>query len=48
MEREAARFYRKAPGMHDDPKTSRLFFDLVQWEPRHVRILTQSLAAARS
>ncbi len=46
MEREAARFYRKAAGMYHDPSLSKLFSDLAQWEKRHVRILVQSLRQA--
>jgi rubrerythrin len=38
MERQAARFYRKAAGMYDDPKISKLFSDLAQWEKRHIEV----------
>ena len=38
MEREAARFYRKAAGMYNDPSMSKLFSELAQWEKRHVQV----------
>jgi rubrerythrin len=38
MERNAARFYRKAAGMYDDPALSKLFSELAQWEKRHVQV----------
>lgn len=38
MERNAAKFYRKAAGMCDDPRICRLFSELAQWEKRHVRV----------
>jgi len=38
MEREAARFYRKAAGMYNDPRISKLFSELAQWEKRHVQV----------
>lgn len=41
MEQNAARFYRRAAGMYKDPKISRLFSDLAQWEKRHVEVFTE-------
>jgi rubrerythrin len=41
MEQNAARFYRRAAGMYDDVKISRLFSDLAQWEKRHVEIFSE-------
>ena len=41
MEQNAARFYRKAAGMYQDPKISKLFSDLAQWEKRHVEVFAQ-------
>jgi rubrerythrin len=38
MERNAARFYRKAAGMYNDPSLSKLFSELAQWEKRHVEV----------
>jgi len=38
MERNAARFYRKAAGMYDDPVLSKLFSELAQWEKRHIEV----------
>jgi rubrerythrin len=38
MERNAARFYRKAAGMYDDPALSKLFSKLGQWEKRHIQV----------
>jgi rubrerythrin len=38
MERDAARFYREAAGMHNDAKISKLFAELAQWEKRHVQV----------
>jgi len=38
MEREAAKFYRRAAGMYDDPRISKLFSDLAQWEKRHIEV----------
>ncbi len=40
MERHAARFYRKAAGMYHDPRLSKLFSELAQWEKGHVQIFT--------
>lgn len=37
MERQAARFYRKAAGMYRDPHLSKLFSELAQWEKGHVQ-----------
>lgn len=41
MERNAAGFYRKAVGLYDDPRISKLFSELAQWEKRHVEIFAQ-------
>jgi rubrerythrin len=38
MERNAARFYRKAAGMYDDPAIGKLFSELAQWEKRHAQV----------
>ena len=38
MERDAARFYRKAAGMYNDAKISKLFAELAQWEKRHIQV----------
>jgi rubrerythrin len=38
MERNAVKFYRRAAGMCDDPKISRIFVDLARWERQHVRV----------
>jgi rubrerythrin len=38
MERNAARFYRKAAGLYNDPALSKLFSELAQWEKRHVQV----------
>ncbi len=38
MERQAAKFYRRAAGMYHDPSLSKLFSELAQWEKRHVQI----------
>ena len=38
MERNAARFYRRAAGMYHDPRLSKLFSELAQWEKRHVQV----------
>ena len=40
MERNAVKFYRKAAGLCDDPKISRLFIDLARWERQHARVFT--------
>jgi len=39
MERNAAKFYRKAAGLCDDPRTGKLFSELAQWEQRHIEVL---------
>ena len=39
MERQAARFYRRAAGMYKDPAIRKLFSELAQWEKRHVQVL---------
>lgn len=41
MERNAAKFYRKAAGMCDDPRICKLFSELAQWEKRHGRIFAE-------
>jgi rubrerythrin len=41
MERDAAKFYRKAAGMCDDPRICKLLTELAQWEKRHVRIFAE-------
>lgn len=41
MEQNAARFYRRAAGMYKDPKISKLFSDLAQWEKRHVEVFAE-------
>jgi rubrerythrin len=38
MERDAARFYRKAAGLYRDPSLSKLFSQLAQWEKGHAQI----------
>jgi len=41
MERDAAKFYRKAAGLYHDPSISKLFSELAQWEKRHVQVFAQ-------
>jgi rubrerythrin len=41
MEREAARFYRRAAGLYEDPGISKLFSELAQWEKRHVQLFVE-------
>jgi rubrerythrin len=41
MERNAARFYRKAAGMYEDPTLSKLFSELAQWEKSHVQVFAR-------
>jgi rubrerythrin len=41
IERSGVRFYRKAAGLCDDAKMSKLFVDLAQWETRHVDVFRQ-------
>jgi rubrerythrin len=41
MERNAAKFYRKAAGMFNDPSLSKLFSELAQWEKRHVQVFAE-------
>ena len=41
MEQDAARFYRKAAGVYDDPALSKLFNELVQWEKRHIQVFAE-------
>jgi rubrerythrin len=41
MERNAARFYRKAAGMYNEPALSKLFSELAQWEKRHVQVFAE-------
>jgi len=43
MERNAARFYRKAAGMHNDPSLSKLFSELAQWENRRVQVFAEMM-----
>ncbi|MCL5280658.1 MAG: ferritin family protein [Planctomycetes bacterium] len=38
MERHAARFYRKAAGLYNDPALNKLFSELAQWEKRHIQV----------
>ncbi len=40
MERDAARFYRRAAGMYRDPSMSKLLSELAQWEKRHGEIFS--------
>jgi rubrerythrin len=44
MEREAARFYRKAAGMYHDPRLCKLFADLAQWEKCHAQVFAEMKA----
>lgn len=44
MEQNAAKFYRRAAGMYDDVKLSRLFSELAQWEKRHVEVFAEMKA----
>lgn len=41
MERDAATFYRRAAGLYDDTKLSKLFSELAQWEKRHMEVFAQ-------
>ena len=41
MEQNAARFYREAAGMYNDPALSKLFSELAQWEKRHVQVFAE-------
>jgi rubrerythrin len=41
LERNAARFYRKAAEICDDPQVSRLFDELARWEMRHVQVFVE-------
>lgn len=41
MERNAAKFYRRAAGTCDDARTCKLFAELAQWEKRHVQIFAE-------
>jgi rubrerythrin len=38
MEREAAKFYRRAAEMYNDPSISKLFSGLAQWEEGHLQV----------
>ena len=38
MERDAARFYRRAAGTCDDPKLCKLYVELARWERQHVLV----------
>ncbi len=44
MERNAAGFYRRAAGMYSDPKISKLFSELAQWEKRHIEAFAEMKA----
>lgn len=41
IERNGAKFYRRAAAMCDDPKLSAFFVELAQWEMRHIEIFRQ-------
>ncbi len=41
MERNAAEFYRRAAGLCHDPKVSKLFHELAQWERHHIQIFVE-------
>ncbi|MBN2129847.1 MAG: ferritin family protein [Sedimentisphaerales bacterium] len=41
IERNGARFYRKAAVICDDPEVGRLFAKLAQWEARHIEVFRQ-------
>ncbi|MBN1361220.1 MAG: ferritin family protein [Sedimentisphaerales bacterium] len=41
IERNGAKFYRRAAGLMDDADLSTLFINLAQWEMRHVEIFRQ-------
>ncbi len=41
IERNGAKFYRRAAGLVDDPDVSTLFVNLAQWESRHQEIFRQ-------
>jgi len=41
MEQNAVRFYRRAAGIYKDPRISKLFSDLAQWEKRHGEVLAE-------
>jgi rubrerythrin len=41
MERNAARFYRRAAALCEDPKVGKLLTELAQWESRHVQVFTE-------
>ena len=38
IERNAARFYRKAADMSDDPRAAEMFLKLVEWEKVHAEV----------
>ncbi|HSW00673.1 MAG TPA: ferritin family protein [Sedimentisphaerales bacterium] len=41
MEQNAERFYRRAAGMYEDARISKLFSDLAQWEKRHIEVFAE-------
>lgn len=41
IERNGAKFYRRAAAMCDDPDISNLFVQLGQWEARHIQIFSE-------
>jgi len=41
MERNAARFYRRAAALCEDLRVSKLLSELAQWESRHVQVFTE-------
>jgi rubrerythrin len=41
IERNGSCFYRRAAGLCDEPRLSKLFVDLAQWESRHVEVFAQ-------
>lgn len=41
IERNGATFYRRAAGLCDDPRLSKLFVELAQWETGHIDIFRE-------
>ena len=41
MERNTARFYRRAAGLYGDPRIGKLFSELARWEKRHIQIIIE-------
>lgn len=41
IERNGAKFYRRAAGLIKDPDISTLFVNLAQWESRHIEVFRQ-------